>query len=143
MNRTKRSAAICSGLAAIGGVVGGLCAFAALTTLIWIREGSQTVGSRDLPRIFQVTLGFGVVTGVVAAPLLGFGLLRHVRLGRAIAVTAFGCVAGAIIGELVRPARTHPTEVPSVLSGALLGFLVAGVALRHRNPTVPSDERGH
>jgi len=139
MDRAKRIVAVTAGLSATGGVVGAVCASTAVAILIGIDGGLRALGSHELGRLVEVAFGFGAAVGVVGAPILGWGLLRHAPLGRAIAVTALGCVAGAVIGEVARPLRTHPTEIPAVLPGAFVGFLLAGMLVRLRRPVADAD----
>lgn len=148
MYRVKRIVAVTVGLSATGGVVGALCANAAVAILVGIRGGARAVPSHELVRLFEVASGFGAAAGIVGAPLLGWGLLRHVPLRRAIAITALGSVAGAVLGEVARPVALYPTQIPAALFGAFLGFLLAGILLSLRGrvadvdvSTEPYDER--
>lgn len=75
--------------------------------------------------------GLGLFVGAVGAPLIAWGLLRHVPLGRAILVTGTGTVAGWLLGGLL-------AVNPFLL--ALAGFGASGWALglasRRRLPPV-------
>ena len=144
----KRIVAVTVGLSAIGGVVGALCANAALAILIGIRGGPRALPSHELVRVFEIASGFGAAAGLVGAPLLGWGLLRHVSLRRAIPITALGCVAGAVLGEVARPVKLYTTQIPAALLGAFFGFLLAGILLSLRSrvanvhvSTEPYNER--
>ncbi len=129
MDRAKRIVVVTFGLSVTGSVVGALCANAAVAILVSIRGGLRALPSHELARLFEIASGFGAAAGFVGAPLLGWGLLRSVPLRRAIAVTALGCVAGAVLGEVARPVKLYTTEIPAALLGAFLGFLLAGILL--------------
>lgn len=79
----------------------------------------------DVPFSLMFGGGFGALVGVVAAPATGFLLFRHVPLGRAMAVTAAGTIAGAAIGFAA-------AGMPVI--GGCAGFLVAAVLLRFSSP---------
>jgi hypothetical protein len=59
----------------------------------------------DLKFAMLIGGGFGAIVGTFAAPLIGFGLLRHVPLWMAIGVTAASTVSGC--SALSATLRTH------------------------------------
>jgi MFS family permease len=67
---------------------------------------------------------FGAGIGAILAPAVGFFLLRHVSLGRAILWTGAGTLVGSIVGVVAGGAILAP----------ILGFLAGAVALRIRAP---------
>lgn len=81
-------------LAAVGAFVGGsigtimLAAFQvnAPGGLSWV----------DVPFSLMFGGGFGAAAGAVGAPIVGWALLRHVTVGRAILWTGIGTLAGAL-----------------------------------------------
>ena len=85
---------------------------------------------REVFALFAIPGAIGAIAGAIGAPLVGFGLLRRVPLGRSILFTASGAIVGASLGEWIRPWNPYSRAVPGVILGALLGFLVAGIALR-------------
>ena len=133
-DRTTRIVLVTAGLSVTGGVVGALCAAAAVTVIAAIEGGSSGLVSRVFANILGVSAGFGAVAGMIGAPLLGWGLLRRVPLGRAMAFTAGGTVAGALAGELMHPLK-YASDVPAVLIGAFVGFLLGAIVVRLRTGT--------
>ena len=113
------------GLSVTGAVCGAvLGAFALLVDLAATRQLSSLVA-------WQVGLAVGALVGAlfgsVLAPLIAWIFLRRVTFARAIAQTAFGVVAGVVIGALARPGFT-------VLFG-LAGFVSAAIWLWVRTGT--------
>lgn len=76
----------------------------------------------------------GGLLGAALAPLTGFTVLRHVAIGRAVAVTTFGTVSGASIGLLI-------TRNPIwAVGGALAGYILSAAWLYRRHKrTQPSS----
>ena len=83
-----------------------------------------------MPGVLAIAAGAGAFVGIIGAPLLGWGLLRAVPLGRVILITALGTIGGAVLGEWARFLNPYATIIPSVIAGAFVGFLLSGVALR-------------
>ncbi len=140
-DRITRIVLVTAGLSVSGGVVGALCATAAVTAIAAIEGGSSGLVSRVFANILGVSAGFGAVAGMVGAPLIGWGLLRRVPLGRAMAFTAGGTVAGALAGELMHPLK-YASDIPAVLIGAFVGFLLGAIVVRLRpgtTATVPIE----
>jgi hypothetical protein len=103
---------------ATGAVMGGICGAVATAIGLAIAGG----GIHTQAVLFGTWFGAGL--GAVAAPIVAWGLLRHVPLGRAIAETALGSIAGATVGWLV------PAINP--LYGAVGGFVLSALQLRLR-----------
>jgi hypothetical protein len=131
-HRPARIAVVTAGLAVAGGVVGGICAAAAVTLIAGIEAGFGDLFSRDFAALLGLCAAFGVFTGVIGAPLLSWAVLRRVPLGRAALYTAIGTIVGAVGGELARPLNPYVWTLPGVLVGALLGFIGAGILARLR-----------
>ena len=129
LNRAARVAVVTAGLSLAGGVIGAVCAASALSVLVMLEGGVHEFLSHATLQLLGPAMGFGFVVGAVGAPILAWGLLRRVPLGRAILVTACGTVLGAVAGEMVRPFQILTHAVPGVLAGGFGGFLVAGVGL--------------
>ena len=129
---------VTAGLSATGGLVGAGCAVAALSTIAIISGNASVLTADGPPPLVGVVAAFGACCGMVGGPLLGWGLLRRVPLGRAILWTALGTTVGAISGELLRSVDLMPPTIPGVLAGAVLGFVGAGVVLRARTGRRPS-----
>jgi hypothetical protein len=137
--QVARVAFVTAGLSASGGLVGALCAAAAVSAIGIVEGGVGSLVSGAGIRLIGLTAGAGAVAGMIAAPLLGWGLLRRVPLGRAILVTAIGTVVGAVGGELLNPFNPYARTVPGVIGGALVGFFVAGAGLRIATRSAPSS----
>ena len=115
-----RALAVVAGLGAIGG------ALVAIVTLAALQVGALIDTSRG-PSLYDAVMitlagaGFGAVIG----PLVGFGLLRDVPLGRAVLGTGVGALLG--IGAVF---ALQPRSGAGVALLPLLGMLVAAVLLR-------------
>jgi hypothetical protein len=127
----RRLLLVALGLSGAGAVVGGVCATIAVALILGIRPPHDSVLRFDaLPFLFGVAQ-FGAVVGAVAAPVLGFAVLRKVPLGRAVVVTALGTLIGAVIGEFLGPLNPYDADLtPGVVRGTLAGFVAAGLYLR-------------
>jgi hypothetical protein len=117
-----RAVAVTAGLVVVGGLVGAVCGAIALLTLTWWLSGEVY--------LVNIALGalFGFPTGAVLAPVLGWGLLRQVPLGRAIGHCAIGTTLGGLLGGLAVFSEIGPWYLPVVLAG--VGFLFAAIRLR-------------
>lgn len=124
--RARRIALVTAGLIGAGAAVGALCAAAALAVVL---ACNGVFGDRLTPDEWAVFLAvagvFGAVVGAIGAPVVGWGLLRRVPLGRAIAGTALGTIAGGIVGWVAQP-------VLGAIAGALLGLVGVAAYLRRR-----------
>jgi hypothetical protein len=112
--------------AAIGALCGGVLASLALLLTASINE----LMSRDTAVFLGLCATVGGVVGGITAPIVSWGLLRRVPLGRAIAWGAIGTMLGGVIGEWVSPANLHGGGVPGVIIGGFLGFVAASIAVR-------------
>ena len=119
-----------AGLSATGGLVGAISAASAVSTIAILSGGVDALTSGSTPGLLLVAAGFGTFCGIIGGPLLSWGLLRRVPLGRVILWTAVGTILGAIGGELLQPVNPFAQSLPGVLAGAFLGFLSAGIGLR-------------
>ena len=114
-------------LAGTGAVTGGVIGSVLLFVLQFGAPGGIHPAI-DVP--FALALGgtFGALVGALAAPLMGWTLLRRVPFGRAILGTAIGTLIGAAAGT----GLGHPA-----ISG-VAGYGIASAALflfhRHREP---------
>lgn len=130
MNGPARIATITVGLTLAGAVTGAICAGVSVACIAAIEGGAGVLASAVTLKLIALSAGFGAVAGAIAGPSLAWGLLRHVPFGRAIAFTALGTVMGSIAGELFRSVNPFAAIVPGVIAGAIMGFLLAGIALR-------------
>ena len=119
MGRVVRVIEVTAGVSAAGAVVGALCGASAVLLLMPFRPGPGALLT------LAVAAAGGAVVGAVTAPLVGWGLVRRVPLGRAIGHGAIGTVLGALVGSVAGPA--------GALAGALLGLGTASVRLAHRS----------
>src|SRR5688572_21004485 len=131
-DRPTRIVLVTAGLSVIGGAVGAVTAASAVGAIALL-SGGHGLTSGPMPGLLTVALGFGAFCGMIGAPLLGWGLLRRVSLGRAILWTAVGTIGGAIGGELLQSVNPFPPAVPGVFVGAFLGFVGAGIGLSVRS----------
>src|SRR2546423_14681272 len=97
MNRPARIAAVTTGLMGAGAVCGAV-------TGIW---SLGLVMSISGPLAIDVLLVFGgmvgAVLGAIAAPILGWSLLRRVPFGRMLAVCSAGTPIGGAVGSFTTP----------------------------------------
>jgi hypothetical protein len=126
--RTGRIAAVTAGLAAAGAVAGG--AVAATISLVWSVFHGGFPSVRAGVEILSISAFFGAAVGAVLGPAAAWLLLRHVPVGRAIAATALGTVAGGVAALAFRgwPIFWLP----------LVGFAAGAVAARVFTPKRPA-----
>ena len=136
MDRPTRIVVVTAGLSATSGVVGALTAASAVSALFIVSGNVDVLLAGGPPGLLSVAAGFGALCGLVGGPLLGWGLLRRVPLGRALVWTAVGTIVGAVGGEALRSVITpFGPLLPGVLTGAFLGFVAAGIGLHvHARP---------
>ena len=127
--RATRIAVVTAGLSATGAVVGAACAASSVAIIAASAGGLASLGSSGTPGLLGVSAGFGALVGALGAPMLGWGLLRRVPLGRVLLVTALGTIIGAVIGEWSRPLNPYARVLPGVIAGAFIGFSLSGVLL--------------
>jgi hypothetical protein len=82
-----------------------------------------------VPGAFGLGAMFGATLGAVLAPAVGWIFLRRASLGRAIAETALGALAG-ILAAAVSPSRP-------IYSLGLVGFLLAATRLWFATRRIP------
>lgn len=125
-----RATGVTAGLVLTGAAVGAALGTALASLMFALGPGGPSLVDLGLGLIFGGS--FGAATGAVGAPVLAWGLLRYVPLGRAIGWTAAGTVVGCALGLLT---HWHPA-----LSG-VLGFVAGAVAARLATPKPrPADE---
>ena len=129
-DRATRIALVTTGLSATGGVIGALCAASSVAIIAVAAEGLETLAMGPTMGMIGMSAAAGAFVGIIGAPLLGWGLLRRVPIGRIILVTALGTIIGAVVGEWTRPFNPYPRTMPGVIAGALIGFLLSGIGLR-------------
>jgi hypothetical protein len=114
-----RALAVTLGLSVLGVVSGGL--LGGIAMLVDLGRYIRDADVGGIPGAFALGAMFGASLGAVLAPVVGWTFLRRVSLGRAIAETALGTLAG-ILAAVLWPSR------PIYLSG-LIGFLLAAIRL--------------
>lgn len=130
MSRSKRIIEVTAGLAVTGAVVGAVCAIGIILVLNAINGGIAGLFSADGAVFLAVVAFVGALFGLVAAPLLSWGLLRRVPLGKAILATGLGTMTGAVAGETFYPMNPYVGGVPAVILGGFAGFIVGGIVVR-------------
>ena len=142
MTRPSRVLAVTAGLAVAGAVTGAGCGVVALTPVVvsdWIRP-SHDYYFATFSDLAPWAAGAGAAFGAVSGPLLAWSLLRHVPFWRVILWAATGTVVGSLVAWAAAGASLAP-GLPSIFGGALLGMVIAGVALRRR--VARSSRVGH
>src|SRR5690242_19134315 len=130
VNRLSRIVDVTAGLA-VAGAVGGAVSGALIAALLMvIRAGFATFFSLGTLVALGAAAVVGTLIGLVAGPLLSWGILRRVPLGKALLATAIGTVSGAVLGELVWPSNPHMIGLPRAFLGGFVGFVVGGVVAR-------------
>lgn len=125
--RLPRITAVAAALLLAGMVVGG-----ALAAAILAIAGLLVDGPGGFPHVWEaygLAAALGAFVGGVGLPLVAWGFLRHVALGRVMLETGIGTVVGGTIGLLASGLRPVPAA-----AGALAGFVLAAVVLRWRRP---------
>ncbi len=120
MSRVARIVVVSGGLVLTGAVVGTLCAYVAVTVLCLPVPELRALLDAEL---FSISAIVGGALGAITAPMIFWGLLRFVPLGRAIGWCAVGSILGGVAGWFVVP-------VIGALACAVAGFVVAAVVLR-------------
>ena len=118
MSRATRILAVTVGLVVAGALFGGVAGALTLFVSIAITEGVRLALLQ--PLALTVAAAVGAAIGAIAAPSAGWLLLRHVRLGKAVAVTLAGTVAGGMLGWV---RHNDPVAL------AFLGFAVSAIGL--------------
>lgn len=109
-------------LGAIAGAVIGVLAYFAIA--LWALRGAVPSG-RDAAFVIAIGAAGGAVAGFLLAPIVGFGLLRHVPLGRAIAFTGAGTLAGLATSIAMSGRHPLPLTLGGFVAGAVLARLLA------------------
>jgi hypothetical protein len=124
MNRSVRIARITTGLVGAGAICGAIAGSTALTIGLLFDGGGALV--------YVPFFGgaFGAVLGAVAAPVLGWSLLRRVPFGRMFIACSAGTIVGGVIGWIATPAVGN--EINGGLGGAVIGCVVAAINLWYR-----------
>ena len=119
MNRLRRMLLVTLGLVAAGTVLGATAGAIALAIALAVTEGQVYA--------LEVAGVVGAVLGAVTAPVVAWGLLRRVSLGRMFVGLTSGTVGGAVFGWIF---EVNPDQVISALLSGFIGCLVAAVWLR-------------
>jgi hypothetical protein len=129
--RVRRSAlvgaSVTAGLLLTGAAVGAALAAGILAVVGLVVDGPG--GFPYIRAAFGLAAAFGALIGGVGLPVVAWGWLRHVALGRVVLETGIGTVLGGLIGFVGSGLRPLPGA-----AGALAGFLLAAVQLRVRRP---------
>jgi hypothetical protein len=127
MSRLTRILTVSAALAAVGAGVGAVIGMIAMGAFLLAHAPADAhVSAGDAARVFSGAALVGAAIGALLAPTVGWACLRHVPLGRAIAGTTLGAIAGALVAGLVAP--------PAVILLSVAGLLAAAVYLRLRTP---------
>lgn len=132
--RLPRITAVAAGLLLTGMIVGGALAAGILGVV-----GLLVDGAGGFPHVwgaYGLAAALGAFVGGVGLPLVAWGFLRHVALGRVVLETGIGTVLGGTIGLLASGLRPVPAA-----AGALAGFVIAALVLRWRRPVVGDPTR--
>jgi hypothetical protein len=115
----KRILVVTAGLSALGIACGIVLGSIAFGVELWRMPGQSA--PEDLFRLAVIGAAGGALFGAVLAPIIAWIFLRRVSIGRAIAETSIGVLAGIAVGGLLQPQLT--------IMYALGGFVAAGVRL--------------
>lgn len=125
-----RVLAVTLGLSALGVVCGGL--LGGVAVLLDLRGHIPDSDVGGIPGAFSLGAMAGATVGAVLAPVVGWVFLRRVSLGRAIAETALGVLAGILVGAFLLPGRP-------IYELGLVGFLLAAAGLWFRTRRAARD----
>ena len=140
MARVGRIIAVTIGLSVTGAIFGALAGAIALLVVLAL---NGTLRHLALPalQMFAIPAIIGAFLGALGAPAIAWLLLRYVPLGKAVAWSTVGTVAGGIIGWAL--AVVFPNGSPGIdatvdntvlgaILGAVAGFLASAIVLRLR-----------
>jgi len=130
MVRLRRILAVTVGVVGAGAVVGALCGVVLASLALLLTASINELMSRDTAVFLGLCATVGGVVGGITSPIVAWGLLRRVPLGRAIVWGAVGTMLGGVIGEWLSPTNLHSGTVPGVIVGGFLGFVAASIAVR-------------
>ena len=122
-----RITGVTAGLLLAGSITGALLAAGVLGIVGLVVDGPG--GFPHIWEAYGLAGAVGALVGGVGLPLVTWGFLRHVALGRVVLETALGTMMGGVVGLLASHLRPLPAA-----GGALAGFLLAAVQLRLRRP---------
>lgn len=131
--RLLRAILVVTALGATAGAFVGLVAMFALQ----LRFVSNVKALQLDWSLFGYAAAFGAAFGLVLGPMLGFGLLRHVPLWRALLGTGIGALLGVAAAFLL---HVHLFIAPVV--GMLLAAIVLRLMARPRAATHASPPSG-
>ncbi len=127
MQKASKVLIVTAGLVVTGAVVGAICGMVGLATSLAVQ--GESPAAQDLA-IYAFAGVIGAFVGSIIAPLLAWGLLRYVPIGRAVAQCALGTTLGGMVAFTLEPNAS--LFVPVL--GALFGFVAAAVRLRIATP---------
>lgn len=112
------------GLVGAGIVFGALAGGTAFALVVLLASG------RISTALFEIGAVFGAPLGGIIAPLLAWVLLRRVPLGQMFLVCSVATAIGGVAGWFA--AAAGGDIILSPIAGALIGCVVAAIALWHR-----------
>ena len=129
MDRRERIRSVTRTLVGLGAAGGALCGAVIPPGIMLVTGYPEELLMPGLGQLMAIGAGLGAVAGGVAGPVVAWGLLRHVPLGKAVLWAATGTVIGALAGELLVP-YNHHIPMMGIIVGGILGFGGASIALR-------------
>lgn len=131
----KRILVVTAGLSAIGSACGIVLGSIAFWVELWRLPG--TSAPEELPKLALLGAAGGALFGAVLAPIVAWIFLRRVSIGRAIAETSIGVLAGIAVGGLLQPQLTIVYALGGfVASGARLWAMVPEQSAELREPVM-------
>src|SRR5688500_16738356 len=97
MTRAGRIIAVTLGLSVAGAVLGAVAGAMAFALSLAIGGSSDLLFGEPL-KLLTIPAVLGGVVGALLAPAMAWLLLRHVPLGKALAWSTVGTVAGGVLG---------------------------------------------
>ena len=135
----RRIARVATWMAGLG-ILFGAGAAAVGVLIPELITGSPATDFRNMLELLTLAAAYGGAFGAVLAPLVMFGLLRHVPIGKAIAWTGAGTVLGCVLALTVTIGTLGllgPLGPP--VAGFLLGAVGARVSHRLSRRGDPSE----
>ena len=121
-----RVVVVTAGLALAGAVVGAFSAVIALATVIFLRGD---VAHAYVLLQLEIAGGAGATLGMISAPVVVWGMLRRVPLGRVFLRLTLGTVLGGVLGWF---AFSSLDMILGPTIAAFVGFMASAVALSFR-----------